>query len=132
MVAAAPFCPGCPAGYSGWDGVVTSDSQARSASVPAMPSVPASVIAVNGRQVTSFGSTPYDSFAVQMVNAVSAIAMFRTARSRLLADRDKWLARAIWFAAWFQWTLALPSQNGARAVSSSVRVDSVLRPSAFT
>jgi hypothetical protein len=42
------------------------------------------------------------------------------------------LARAIWFAAWFQCTLALPSQNGASAVWSGVRVDPVPRPSALT
>src|SRR5882762_4398769 len=58
--------------------------------------------------------------------------MFRTASSRLLLDMDRWFARAIWLAAWFQWTLALPSQNSASAVWSSVRVDPVFRPSALT
>jgi hypothetical protein len=67
-----------------------------------------------------------------VVIAVSAIARFRTASSRLLSDMDRWLARAIWFAAWFQWTLALNSQNLASAVCSSLRVDPVLRPSALT
>jgi hypothetical protein len=37
--------------------------------------------------------------ALQTVNAVSAIAMFKTANSRLLLAIDKWLARAIWLAA---------------------------------
>ena len=67
-----------------------------------------------------------------MVKAVSAIAMFSTASNRLLSDIDRWLARAIWLAAWFQCTLAFPSQNGASAVWSSVRVDPVFRPSALT
>src|SRR3954470_19392210 len=54
-----------------------------------------------------------------MVIAVSAIARFTTARSRFASERDRLLARSIWFAAWFQWTLAFPSQKRASAVSSS-------------
>jgi hypothetical protein len=45
---------------------------------------------------------------------------------------DSWLALAIRLAAWFQGTVAFPSQNGASAVWSSVRVDPVMRPSALT
>ena len=69
-----------------------------------------------------------------MVNAVSAMATFSTASSRLLSDIDRWFARAIWLAAWFQWTLALPSQNGAssrlsigtrRSGSATERLDGI-------
>ena len=57
-VAAAPFWLGCPAGYSGCDGVLTSGSQSGSGAVSGLPSVFASGIAVTGRQVTSIGLAP--------------------------------------------------------------------------
>ena len=54
---------------------------------------------VTSLQVTAIGMEPWNRFALQLVNTVSAITMFNTAGSRLLAERDRWLARAIWVAA---------------------------------
>src|SRR4029079_14496475 len=51
-VAAAPLGLGCPAGYSGCEGVVISGAQSGSASVSGFSSVSASGIAVTGRHVT--------------------------------------------------------------------------------
>ena len=52
-VAAAPLRLGCPAGYSGWHGVLMSGCQAESTAVSAFSSLSASGIEVAGRQVTS-------------------------------------------------------------------------------
>lgn len=48
----------CPAGYSGCDGVLMSDSHSGSATVSALPSMSASGIEVTGRHVTSIGTEP--------------------------------------------------------------------------
>ena len=53
-----PVLAGCPAGYSGCDGVLTRGSQSPSGAVSGLPSVSASGIAVTGRHVTSVGSEP--------------------------------------------------------------------------
>src|SRR5438046_6339937 len=105
-VAAAPFCAGCPAGYSGCDGVVTSGSQSGSRVVSGLPSRSASGIAVTGRHVTSVAIAPYHRLAVQILNAVSAIAILSTPKRRLASDIERCFAVQIWFAAWFQCTLA--------------------------
>src|SRR6267143_537483 len=97
-VAAAPFWLGCPAGYSGCDGVLMSGSHSGSAAVSGLPSESANGIEVTGRQVTSVGTEPYNRLLLQMLIAVSAIARFTAARSRLLWERHRLLARAIWFA----------------------------------
>ena len=57
-VAAAPLRLGCPAGYSGCDGVITSGSQPGSEVVSLLPSLSASGIEVTGRQVTELISPP--------------------------------------------------------------------------
>jgi hypothetical protein len=57
-VAAAPLRLGCPAGYSGCEGVLISGSQSGSEVVSGLPSVSARGIAVTGRQVTSVGRAP--------------------------------------------------------------------------
>src|SRR6188474_370732 len=57
-VAAAPLRLGCPAGYSGCDGVLMSGSHSGSAAVSGLPSAAARGIAVTGRQVTSAGRLP--------------------------------------------------------------------------
>ena len=48
------------------------------------------------------GPPPKSRFALQIVNAESAIVRFSSASRRLLRDMDEWLARASWLAAWFQ------------------------------
>ena len=79
----------------------------------------ASGIEVAGRQVTSPGIAAVESLRVPDGESRCRPSRYSArASSRLLSDIDRWLARAIWLAAWFQWTLALPSQNGASAVCS--------------
>ena len=75
-----------------------------------MPSVPASGMAVNGRQ------NLYRNLASQTAMPASAIAMFNKANSRAFSDKVVRCSSAVETAIRFQWEMVLSVQKKAMTV----------------
>src|SRR5262245_58548903 len=120
----APAMQLCAAGYSGWFGVASRGTQARSTVVASLPSVSASVTALKGRQnwkkyfdsKQAFWASACATHIIAIKRACSARLRFVIAKLRKLRGQYAFDASAL---------------KSATAVCSVVRAPLVAEPSDF-